>query len=74
MVLAMDRALVPLIDGGRRHDKFGDADQIVGDQVEQEIGTNGGDAAFSIPCAIPSWRLTASRTSGADQSGTSMTI
>jgi hypothetical protein len=45
MVLAMDRALVPLIGRGLRRDQFGDADQIVGDQVEQEIGSNGGDAA-----------------------------
>ena len=45
MVLAMDRALVPSIGRGLRRDQFGDADQIVGDQVEQEIGSNGGDAA-----------------------------
>ena len=45
MVLAMDRALVPSIGRGLRRDKFGDADQIVGDQVEQEIGSNGGDTA-----------------------------
>src|SRR5262252_8346242 len=45
MVLAMDRALVPLIGRGLRRDQFGDADQIVGDQVEQEIGSNGSDAA-----------------------------
>ena len=44
-VLAMDRALVPLIGRGLRRDQSGDADQIVGDQVEQEIGSNGGDAA-----------------------------
>src|SRR5262245_22256385 len=30
---------------GLRRDQFGDAYQIVGDQVEQEIGSNGGDAA-----------------------------
>ena len=42
MVLAMDRALVPSIGRGLRRDQFGDADQIVGDQVEQEIGSNGG--------------------------------
>src|SRR5262249_21427701 len=45
MILAMDRAWVPSIGRGLRRDKFGDADQIVGDQVEQEIGSNGGDAA-----------------------------
>src|SRR2546426_9171870 len=45
MVLAMDRALVPSIGRGLRRDKFGDADQIVGDQVEQEIGSNGGATA-----------------------------
>jgi hypothetical protein len=45
MVLAVDRALVPLIGRGLCRDQFGDADQIVGDQVEQEIGSNGGDAA-----------------------------
>src|SRR5262249_32109520 len=44
MILAMDRAWVPSIGRGLRRDKFGDADQIVGDQVEQEIGSNGGDA------------------------------
>src|SRR5258707_11948968 len=42
-VLAMDRALVPSIGRGLRRDQFGDADQIVGDQVEQEIGSNSGD-------------------------------
>src|SRR5260370_32899410 len=41
----MDRALVPSIGRGLRRDQFGDADQIVGDQVEQEIGSNSGDAA-----------------------------
>src|SRR6516225_9860467 len=30
---------------GLRRAQFGDADQIVGDQVEQEIGSNSGDAA-----------------------------
>src|SRR6516165_2558462 len=44
--LAMDRALVPSIGRGLRRDQFGDADQIVGDQVEQEIGSNSGDAAM----------------------------
>src|SRR5262249_29136475 len=44
-VLAMDRALVPSIGRGLRRDQFGDADQIVGDQVKQEIGSNSGDAA-----------------------------
>ena len=39
------RALVPLFGRGLRRDQFGDADQIVGDQVEQEIDSNGGDAA-----------------------------
>src|SRR6516162_2095547 len=42
----MDRALVPSIGRGLRRDQFGDADQIVGDQVEQEIGSNSGDAAM----------------------------
>ena len=41
----MDRALVPSIGRGLRRDQFGDADQIAGDQVEQEIGRDGGDAA-----------------------------
>jgi len=39
----MDRALVPSIGRGLRRDQFGDADQTVGDQVEQEIGSNGGE-------------------------------
>jgi len=52
MVLAMDRALVPSIGRGLRRDQFGDADQIVGDQVEQEIGSNGGDAPDGV--AAPS--------------------
>ena len=45
MVLAMDRALV-------RRDQFGDADQIVGDQAEYEIGSNGGDAAARLRDAV----------------------
>ena len=52
----MDRALVPSIGRGLRRDQFGDADQIVGDQVEQEIGGNGGDAAVVlriVPCCLP---------------------
>ena len=35
-----------LIAASLRRDQFGDADQIVGDQVEQEIGSDGGDAAM----------------------------
>ena len=38
-------------------DQFGNADQVVGDQIEQEVGGDAADAAMLVlrivPCCLP---------------------